>query len=274
MNFNDLFLSVLARKKGPGPELHRGTAALFSRLCLNHDYQWSAVYLLPVCFRIPSPGTGTKIICSRRASTASKSLFRATSTGIRKQTTDCGMPHRYRRVSSSSLERKSVHSNLNPFFSFKTCTYFILPTSSKWIPASGQSMFFKNVWTFRVIYVAIFFIFNFFCFCFCFLHLDWAKWGSLAEVVLYINVICLCSVVGLQNHRDVCVCLCVLFQLTFYKNWLHISKNNCNSPTSQENKVSSAALLYLWASNHVLNLSLRSDSGGSDWNEPAHQSEH
>lgn len=28
MNFNDLFLSVLARKKGRGPDIHRGTAGL------------------------------------------------------------------------------------------------------------------------------------------------------------------------------------------------------------------------------------------------------
>lgn len=106
------------------------------RFCVNRHYQLQFdecqsyseivdVYDLPVCFRIPGAGTGTWSICSRRASTASKSSSRPTSTGSHQQTTDGATSRCHTRVSSSAQRRGKASTRI--FFLKKTCTYFISP---------------------------------------------------------------------------------------------------------------------------------------------------
>lgn len=86
------------------------------------------VYGLSACFRMPSPGTGTLSTCSRKASTVSKSSFRATATGSRQRAMDGATSRRRRRVSSSTQWREKHPLQSYPcLFYLKTCSYFISP---------------------------------------------------------------------------------------------------------------------------------------------------
>lgn len=166
MNINVLSLSVLAGKKGHGPQFHKGTRGLLfiytfiidftcGLMCILHILEISrdcfdfrnpqmsvmwcdlVCFCVCVCFSMPSHGAGTWSICSLRVMTALNSLFRATSAGSWQQatgrTTAC--PRRRGRSSTELSGKEKLLLASNPFFFLKDLYIFHLHISSKKLPS-------------------------------------------------------------------------------------------------------------------------------------------